>query len=89
MISCAEKIKGEKQRVGAQKGAAVQKKNECFRGLPYCTQLHQQLDAVISGEGWWWWWGERGGGGRVIVTLLFGWELLLSAIQHGNQKALE
>lgn len=47
-------------------------------GSRYCMQLHQQLNAVISREG------RR----RVIVTLLFGWELLLSAIQQSNQKAL-
>lgn len=50
---------------------------QVFQGPLYPARLHQQLHAPISGgdrER------ERERGRKVIVTLLFGWELLLSAI---------
>lgn len=67
---------GKKERENTKKSRGAEKR--VFQGPLYCMQLHQQLNAVISGE-------RRR---RVIVTLLFGWELLLSAIQPSNQKAL-
>lgn len=67
---------GEKERENTKKSRGAEK-GVFQRPDLYWTQLHQQLNVVISRER----------GRRVIVTLLFGSKLLLCAIQPSNQKA--
>lgn len=77
MIEIGKGVKLAKEKKKLRLGTMVQK-TSVSGALQQSRRLHQQLDAAISREA----------AGRVIVTSLFGWELLLSAIQHRNQKAL-
>lgn len=67
---------GKKEHENTKKSRGAGKR--AFQRLLGFMQLHQQLNAVISGEG------KR----RVIVTLLFGSELLFGAVQPSNQNVL-